>query len=187
MAQIGLADNYIRRMSITSSLAAAGVGGGGAEVWPVEGEERVVYPNTRVGRLNKRFARSRLGRFFDIEYRRTTLMAEMRAGLVGFLTVRVFWGWRCERGASFVRSFSGRAHLPHLWRQKTNRFATSLPSTLPSSATRAAPAAPQIARARTGAPRRANSMATRATSSASFRSSARSSPRPASARPSGAS
>jgi hypothetical protein len=103
MAQIGLADNYIRRMSITSSLAAAAQGADG--VWPEgdlgDGRAPVVYKNTRMGRLSKRFAQSRLGRFFDIEHRRTTLTAEMRAGLVGFLTVSCCWGF-----------FRGRALLP---------------------------------------------------------------------------
>jgi len=89
MAQLGLADNYIRRMSITSSLAPSGT----HAVWPVgggDGDTRppVVYAPNFGGKMSKAFAASWFGRFFDLEHRRTTLVAEMRAGLVGFLTVR---------------------------------------------------------------------------------------------------
>jgi hypothetical protein len=97
MAQLGLADNYIRRLSITSSLAAQAAEAEAQEgvVWPekagaedvFDARPKIVYPNTFKGRLNQRFARSWFGKFFDLEHRRTVLTDEMRAGLVGFLTI----------------------------------------------------------------------------------------------------
>lgn len=97
MTQIALADNYIRRLSITSSLAAQAAEAEG--VWPEKqqqgGEEDafdtrppVRYDtSTFAGRLNQKFARSWAGKFFDLEHRRTVLTAELRAGIVGFLTI----------------------------------------------------------------------------------------------------
>lgn len=81
MAQIGLADYYVRRAS-QSSLAS------GAKAPPTPEEvAEYAYTDDAFGRLNKRFGKSRLGKYFDIEGRNTYLTAELRAGCVAFLTI----------------------------------------------------------------------------------------------------
>ena len=104
MAQVALADNYVRRLSITSSLATGAAAHSGAgpagDHWAGVGADGGAYPDTVVGRVNRRFARSWFGRFFDIEHRRTTLTDELRAGFVGFLTVSLGGGGGgCRRNA----------------------------------------------------------------------------------------
>eukprot|EP00775_Hariotina_reticulata_P011241 gene11241-11390_t len=80
MAQTAMAEFYVRRGSQTSSIIS--------QVGPVIPEKvEDGYGDDFVGRLNRNFARSALGRFFDIEKRNTYLTAELRAGVVAFLTI----------------------------------------------------------------------------------------------------
>jgi hypothetical protein len=75
MAQTALSDYYVRRSSVTSQVSLP----------PKDVSD--YYPNTFIGRMNKNFAKSKLGAYFDIEGRNTCLSDELRAGVVGFLTV----------------------------------------------------------------------------------------------------
>ena len=88
MAQTALSDYYVRRSSVTSHVSV-----------PAK-DETGTYPDTFIGRTNKKFAKSKLGAYFDIEGRNTTLSDELRAGLVAFLTVRAWSVGRWFPGTS---------------------------------------------------------------------------------------
>jgi hypothetical protein len=110
MAQTGLADYYVRQ-SYGDTIPDHATGPRNTVSGGVKGAGDS-YPDTFLGRLNRRVGRNRVrrykipgrllyapslpknnrnmsqvGKFFDLEGRNTTFTDELRAGLVAFLTV----------------------------------------------------------------------------------------------------
>ncbi|WIA31315.1 hypothetical protein OEZ86_002217 [Tetradesmus obliquus] len=79
MAQTALAEYYVRRASQTSSIAPP--------ISKAAREEYYYDESSFLGRMNKKFGQSKWGKYFDLEGRNTYLTAELRAGLVAFLTI----------------------------------------------------------------------------------------------------